>query len=129
MSEQLSAGEAWASRTLLKLQSQVGGVLPSDERVVIDWPDAPGVVALLEQYFRLAEADRKLRQQLRENGALGGAVTSPAKAEASRRNGQRAGEAHRRRAMLRRAEKEAAELQREIRRARRTKRQPNEGAV
>lgn len=110
MSE-LKRGEEWASRMLLQAQTQqAGGLIPSG--FLVEALDAPGVLALLEEYFRLADAAQRQRLQ----AAKAGSATSPGKAAAARANGLRAGEAHRRRAALRRLAREQEELKKALRR-------------
>lgn len=108
MTEELRQGEEWASRVLLLFGNKQ---LPIP--VTITYPDVPGVCALLKKYFELTDEARAHAEMLRTAGAAGGRATSPAKAEAARLNGQKAGEAHRRKAELRRAARAAEDLKQE----------------
>lgn len=113
MNENLRRGEEWASKVLLHAQAQrAGGGLASG--FMVEALEANGVLALLEEYFRLADAAQRQRLQ----AAKAGSATSPEKAAAARANGARAAEVHRRKAALRRAAREQEQLKKELRRRR-----------
>lgn len=108
MTEELKQGEEWASRALLLFSNEQAPI-----PVTITYPDVRGVQALLKKYFELTDEARARAEMLRSAGAVGGKATTPAKIEAARLNGQKAGEAHRRKAELRRAARAAEELKQE----------------
>lgn len=108
MTEELKQGEEWASRALLLFSNEQAPI-----PVTITYPDVPAVQALLQRYFELVDEVRARTEMLRSAGAVGGKATTPAKTEACRLNGQKAGEAHRRRAELRRVARAAEELKQE----------------